>query len=236
MSDVIAVFARAPVPGQVKSRLAKDIGDEAAAEVYAAMLKDTLALARRAARARGDCEVCLAYTPDDAFAEGPYSLSAYWHGPRLAQSRGDLGERIYDCIARLQAQGAERIVLIGSDTPDLRPSSIRATFGLLKSEESDLGPRNLLLSRTKDGGFSKIGVSCPVPVELFTGVEWSTDKTLAQVEANATRLQLRWSTSYEGSDDVDTLKDLRALVRRLQRGHSKAPETSRVLRSQNFLE
>jgi hypothetical protein len=105
VKNAIAIFARAPVPGQVKTRLARHVGEAGAAQLYTAMLRDTIAVAIRAAHSLEACEVVLAYTPEAAFSPGEYSLLSFWSGTRFVQSDGDLGARMLDCILRLQEQG-----------------------------------------------------------------------------------------------------------------------------------
>ncbi|HVF11413.1 MAG TPA: TIGR04282 family arsenosugar biosynthesis glycosyltransferase [Abditibacteriaceae bacterium] len=227
MIDAIAVFARAPVPGQVKTRLAQAMGDEAAAALAGAMLCDTLALARQAARQQSNCDVVLIYTPVDGFAAGVYSLAPFWAGPRLAQCDGDLGERLLDCVARLHEQGRERVVIIGADSPDLPPHWICHAFSILSRKALVCGP-------ARDGGFYLLGTTGEIPRELFNGVVWSARSTLSQLQANAARLQLSVAAAPQW-DDVDTIYDLRRLARRLthdpRRTLTCAPHTARWLRA-----
>ena len=227
MKSAIAVFARAPVPGLVKTRLAKSIGDEAAAELYAAMLRDSLNLAGKASSGVQDCTVFLAYTPDNAFEAGPYSLSSLWNGPRLSQSEGDLGQRMLDCVAQLQAQGIEHVVIIGSDSPDL-PSYIGLALWRLHEHPLVFGP-------THDGGFYLMGASVPLPSDLFDGVEWGTPLALGGCLEAARRYRVRVNLILPW-DDVDDFDDLSALSERLNSGISSAPATSAWLRSQNLFQ
>ena len=241
MREFIVVFARAPVPGQVKSRLARSLGDEMAAAVYAAMLRDSLVLAEQAARCRNDCAVVLSYTPHDAFEAGPYSLRAFWHGRRLPQCEGDLGDRMLDCLRRLQTQGATRIVVIGSDSPDLPPALICHAFMELErpkwvpsSGEAPVCCCDLVLSPTHDGGFCLIGTGREVPEALFARVEWSTDQTAAQVIHKAQHLNLR-VVSLPQWHDVDTVSDFAHIGQPFLGQPTFAPETWRCLRSKNLL-
>jgi hypothetical protein len=224
----IAVFARAPLPGTVKTRLACHIGPRAAAQLYGAMLRDTLHAAQSASGALQSCEVVLAFTPQDAFAAGEYSLSPFWSGPRVQQCDGDIGRRMLDCIARLQDTGKHRVVLIGSDTPDLGARTIIDNLHLLCDYE-------LTLCRSADGGFNLIGAAAPLPNELFDDVTWSSERTFDEVATNATVLRMKWTHSYHGHDDVDTSVDLQALVQRLRLRPESAPHTWCWLRSQNLL-
>jgi hypothetical protein len=227
VNKAICIFARAPVPGEVKTRLARSIGTAGAAQLYAAMLRDTITVAQSAARCIGSCEVVVAYTPETAFEGGEYSLAPFWNGARQMQCNGDLGRRMLGSIARLQEQG-RCVVLIGSDTPHLPLRTITDCFGLLRHQD-------LHLCRTADGGFNLIGASTPLPESIFDGVQWSTERVLDQVTHNAESLQLKWSLSNDGHDDVDTFDDLQALMRLLRAGQAHAPETARCLRLQGLL-
>jgi len=229
LSDVIAVFAKAPRPGEVKTRLAHSLGSEVAADLYKAMLLDSLALARKAARPLEACEVILAYTPSDAFDGGQYSLNDLWAGPRTPQCAGSLGDRIFDCCSQLQAHGAERVVIIGSDAPNLPPRYICRAFSRLDQkckavtliDRSVYYPKvwmgaDIALGPAKDGGFYLLGASCSIPLELFQNVAWSTASTLAQVVANAERLRLRMTLLPQWRD-IDSMADLQALIQTMHK-------------------
>jgi rSAM/selenodomain-associated transferase 1 len=228
VNKAIVIFARAPVPGQVKTRLARQVGDAGAAQLYAAMLRDTIAVVAGVAHTLDACEVVLAYTPETALQRGEYSLLSFWSGAHLAQCDGDLGERMLDCMARLHEQGRQRVVLIGSDTPHMPQSTLRNAFDSLEQNE-------LCIWRTADGGFNLIGTSAVLPSMLFEGVEWSTERVFDQVAANAQALQLKWSLAFDGHDDVDTFADLQRLICLLGEGRAYAPETERCLRLQGLL-
>lgn len=228
MTEAIAVFARAPIPGQAKTRLARELGHEAAAELYLAMLRDTLEAASQAASMSQDCDVMLYFTPATAFAPGPHSLD-FWQGLRLAQSECDLGHRLLHCLDSLRLRGYERIVVIGSDSPDLSPTLITAAFTAL-----DLPRYNLVFGPADDGGFYLMGVKSEVNGALFEAVAWSSDRTLAQILSNAARLDLRVAQLPQWSD-IDTPADLRRLITRAAEGRPLPSHTGRWLQSKNLL-
>jgi rSAM/selenodomain-associated transferase 1 len=221
MADAIVIFARAPVPGQVKTRLAKKLGADLAAAVYDQMLHDTLTLARQAARSWGHADVWLAHSPTDAMTPGPHSLG-FWTGPSLPQCEGDLGTRMLSCIQQVQTAGADRVIIIGSDSPQMPPSVICHTLSRLhQSYYQELGyPRDrvcdLILGPAADGGFYLLGVSQALPPAIFADVQWSSSHTRAQVEANAEKLGLRVGKAWK-YHDVDTYNDLLRLARRCPR-------------------
>ena len=199
----ILVFARAPEPGKVKTRLATQIGDEAAAKLYGAMLQDTLAIAQKAAR-ENEGEAVLCYTPDNAFAPGDYSLAKFWSDESLAQSGNDLGEKMRRAMQNRFENGATKVVVIGSDKPDLTASVLQRAFEKLKNHDLVFGP-------AYDGGFYLIGSRAPLPEAFFANVIWSHDSTLQWVLNNARRLNFTIALLPQGGD-IDEAGDLQDAI------------------------
>lgn len=197
--NCILVFARAPEPGQVKTRLAAQIGPEAAAHLYRAMLQDTLAVAEKAAR-EIEAEVTLCFTPDDAFAPGAYSLAELWRGQSMAQIGNDLGGKMRFALQNCFKAGAKRVVIIGSDKPDLEGSALRRAFEELAQHDIVLGPAH-------DGGFYLLGARAALPKALFANVIWSHNLTLQVVLNNADALNLSVALLSPGAD-LDEADDL----------------------------
>ena len=217
--SVLAVFARAPVAGKAKTRLAQTIGDEGAAKLYRAMLGDVLAGAQSVAQQSADMEVVVFHTPPDAFSRQTDSLQPFWPGARQAQSEGDLGVKLFECFRHLREDGAQKVVVIGSDSPDLPISFLVQAFEKLNDHDLVFGP-------AQDGGFYLMGASDVVPLCLFEGVQWSCSSTLNDILTNLCSetfaLLPRWG-------DVDDEDDLQPLRERLESGQSRAPQTHRVL-------
>jgi hypothetical protein len=221
----IVIFARAPERGKVKTRLAAQIGDEAAAKLYAAMLQDTLAVAENADR-ETKSEVVLCYTPNDAFAPGHYSLSNFWRGANLLQNGDDLGEKMRHAAQNRFSHGANRVVIIGSDKPDLEVSTLRAAFEELENHDLVFGP-------ALDGGFYLIGIRAPFAESLFAGVIWSHDLTLQVVLNNARHLNLSVALLQEGAD-VDEASDLQNFISNSEL-QIKAPHFHAALCAENLI-
>jgi uncharacterized protein len=245
MSDAIVVFARAPVPGQVKTRLARSLGDAAAASLYAAMLRDSLFVAKQAAESSGGCKVLVAYTPENAFEE-PHSLARFWSEARLPQHGDNLGQRMVNCIQHLQAQTLERVILIGSDSPDLSHTYICQAFEHLRRGRPAYGlpiylrdvtaywQSDLVFGPARDGGFYLFGATANVSLDFFSEIDWTSKNTLAQVKAKLDNVRLRVSYTPKWAD-VDTVEDLRQLAKRLRRHPKRAWQTYLWLRSQGLL-
>lgn len=203
---VLGIFAKRPDSGQVKTRLALEFGEEFAAEAHAAMLFDLLDLwASDRFLAPGGRRV-LVYSPDDA---GPWFdarvPSAFALQPQAA---GDLGARMHAFFAGELEDGAERVVLLGSDSPTLDPTIVVSAFLCLESRDVVLGP-------STDGGYYLVGCRRAVP-PIFENVNWSTSEVLAQTIERLRETDLTLSVLPPWYD-VDTADDWRMLT-----GHLRA--------------
>lgn len=154
--DAIAVYGRAPLAGRAKTRLARDVGAARAAAVYGRLLERSLTAARAVSAAR------YLYLPQgdrlDPQAHAGFTLRA--------QIPGDLGARMAATFAELFAAGHERVVLVGSDLPDLTAAHLAAGLAALADAETVFGPAT-------DGGYWLVGQRPPAR-DLFSGVPWST--------------------------------------------------------------
>ncbi len=176
---------KAPVAGQVKTRLGRDIGMTAAAWWFR---HQSTALIRRLQSPRW--ETWLAVAPDTA------KHSRFWpaHLPRMAQGQGDLGAR----MARVLRASKGPVVLIGGDIPAVQQEHIAAAFG-------QLGRHDLVFGPATDGGFWLVGKHGPVPRGLFANVGWSCPSTLKEARESAGPLRVGLVAKLS---DVDTVADL----------------------------
>jgi hypothetical protein len=173
--QVLIVFARAPEPGRVKTRLAPLLGERGAARLHARLVEKTL----RTALAAGFDRVDLYCSPG---IEGSYFRKIRKRfGVRLcAQGRGNLGERMYRALRRQPGT-----VLIGSDCPALRPADLRAAARALRAGA------DAVLSPAEDGGYALIGLR-RASRRLFDGIAWGGSRVLAQTRGRMRRLKWRW--------------------------------------------
>ncbi len=188
----VIVFLKAPRPGLVKTRLAAELDEAAAAAIDVVLIHRTLAALAR-------CEdVELRFTPDDAQAE-----IEHWRRPVWilnSQGPGDLGQRLERAFAEAFAAGAARVLAVGTDCPGLTPEDIAGAFAALAGNEVVLGP-------AEDGGYWLIGLRQPAP-ELFQDIPWSTGEVFATTEARA-RAAGKSVAVLRRQLDVDTLEDWR---------------------------
>jgi hypothetical protein len=215
--SVILVVARLPEHGKVKTRLASCIGTDAALDLHAAFLRDTLGLAARVAR-QLDALPVLAYA-GDRLPSGELAGGL----PLMEQESGDLGRRQVAAHRRLFAAGAAAIVTIGSDSPTLPESRFTAALERLTDHDAVVDPAD-------DGGYTLLGVSRPLP-GLLDGVPWGTAGVQAALTRNALAagLRLAW---LPGWYDVDDREGLDRLERDLNAGGDiLAPESAAALAS-----
>lgn len=195
MKTAVVVFAREPLAGKVKTRLARDIGTGPAARVYAALLDHALAQAR----ATGSRVVL-------SLAE-PCAPGSAWAPPSWAavepQSGEDLGARMANAFARRFGAGAEAVALVGSDIPLLSAELVsRALEGCRRS--------SVVLVPARDGGYVLVAQRSP-GVDLFSGVPWSSPDTLAATRERLETLGMEHA-ELDAMGDLDSLDDLRGFV------------------------
>ncbi len=186
------MFAREPVPGRVKTRLAAGIGPEQAARLYEAFLLDTLDTLRATGR-----PFAVGYRGEGA---GPYFHTVAPGAVDCFPQQGDdLGARMVAAFRRYFQRRFQKIVLIGSDCPLLAAADLRDAFAALEDCPAVLGP-------ARDGGYYLVGLSHEFP-ELFTGIEWGTKavlcKTIAALKREGCSFQL-----LEELADIDRVSDL----------------------------
>jgi hypothetical protein len=182
----ILIFAKQPLPGQVKTRLIPALGAEGAAELARRMLTDTV----REALATG-LEVELCGDPDPA---------AWFDGPPVGlspQGEGDLGLRLARAAERALTQGP--ILLIGTDCPALDRHRLAAAAEAVDTHDAVIHPAN-------DGGYALLGLT-RFHATLFEAMAWSTPAvapcTIARIRALGWTLDIR-----ETLADVDEPEDL----------------------------
>jgi uncharacterized protein len=191
---VLGVFAKQPVPGQVKTRLAGDTSPEFASEVAAAFLADWLDRL-----ASIDARRVLVFAP--AGARG-YFTPASPAFELVPQQDGDLGRRLEGFFTAELSAGAEAIVVVGADAPTLPIAFIEQAFGQLANNDLVLGPAT-------DGGYYLIGCARCVP-PIFSGIAWSGSTVLQETVARLADSPIRLALLPPWYD-VDTLDDWRML-------------------------
>jgi rSAM/selenodomain-associated transferase 1 len=209
----LLLFAKLPVPGRVKTRLARAIGSDAAAALADAFLRDA---AMRWRAVSGCAPVVAADTPDE-----PYWAAVFPPPWRIEpQGEGDLGSRLSRAFAREFARYG-RVAAIGTDHPALPAEHVG---GFLR-EENAVWP-------ARDGGYAAILVSRSAGERLASGgapaaflfeeIAWSTPLVLAQTLARAAARGVEF-TRFPETGDVDEPADLGILARELAASDPSSP-------------
>jgi rSAM/selenodomain-associated transferase 2/rSAM/selenodomain-associated transferase 1 len=193
--NCLIVFTRYPEPGESKTRLIPALGPRGAADLHRKMTEHTLSWARKwRERFPASLEIHFTGGREESFQE--------WLGRDLsfrAQPGGNLGVRMQEAFRQAFQEGAEKVVIVGTDCPELTEDLTQEAFAGLDQGEVALGP-------AKDGGYYLIGLRRPVE-ELFRGIPWGTAGVLARTLEAAQRLDLRVFLLMP-LDDVDRPEDL----------------------------
>ena len=205
--DALVLFAKAPIPGQVKTRLCPPLTDDEAASLHGSFVLDALERSAQAA-IRGVAKHAPRF--DRFVACSPSSEHVFFkileerQGVRLIDQVGDdLGGRMEHALADMFRIGYQRSVIVGTDLPALPASVYEDAFGLLARHDLVLGP-------SLDGGYYLIGLSRTAP-EIFRQIPWSTPDVLALTQTKAHALGLNVAL-LEPQRDVDTIDDVLALI------------------------
>ena len=192
----LQIFAKDPLPGRVKTRLAAAVGADQAAAHYARLVERTLATAV-AARAAGVVDrVELWGTPDIA-APAFTAWSARFGVELKAQTGDDLGARMRRALHSALSDGSCGL-LIGTDCPALDVAYLSRAVAALDEHDAVFGP-------AEDGGYVLVGLARPV--DAFSGIPWSSAGTMAATRSKLTAQRVRWR-ELPALWDVDSPADL----------------------------
>lgn len=189
-SDTVLIFVKTPRPGAVKTRLGKTLGHEKAVIVYQKLLAHTAEVVKPLPVEK---VVWYGNQPPD---EDRWVAIA--HQRKAQDPEASLGARMAKAFETAFDQGRQRVVIIGSDCPELSPALLTEAFTQLERHSVVIGP-------AADGGYYLLGMQEPYP--LFENIDWSTDKVLRQTQAQIEQLGLKTHllpTLY----DLDNEKDL----------------------------
>ena len=213
----VAIMAKAPRAGEVKTRLCPPLSHAEAAELYRCFLLDKLAQVRAVAGARA----VLAFTPDDE--RGLFGQLAP-DFQLVGQGDGDLGRRLLTSIGGLLGDGYTGALAIDSDTPSLPIAFLERAVDLVTTPDIDV-----VLGPCDDGGYYLIGMRRVWPT-LFEAIPWSTAHVLTETARRAEAEGLRVACLPTWFD-VDTPEDLERLTASLA-----APDSNTAYHTRRFLE
>ena len=195
----LIVFAKAPVPGQVKTRLIPALGAPGSAALYEQLVLNILSIAIDAHV--GPVDLWCAPSSNH-----PFFLQCVQRFQiiLLNQIEGELGSRMAHAFQQT-LRTASYALLIGTDCPSLTVHDLQEVAGVLRQGiDAVIGP-------TEDRGYFLIGLRRYAP-ELFTGISWGTESVLDQTRACLRRLGWKWHELSERWD-VDRPEDVDRLIR-----------------------
>ncbi len=187
-APTVVAMLKAPRPGLVKTRLARDLGPDRAADAYRRLVERQMAAIPAGWRTE------IHFAPADAESE-----MQRWLGPGHAwfpQADGDLGERMAAAVAGAFDRRAPGVLVIGGDCPSLDGPSLREAWQTLRAADIVLGP-------ARDGGYYLLGLRQPNP-RLFGGIPWSTPGVFAATLGRIRETGLRYAI-LPAKADVDDL-------------------------------
>ena len=191
-------MAKAPIAGEVKTRLVPPLTQEQAADLYRALLLDQLEHLSRLTVA----DLYLVYSPDNA---APLmKLLAPPDFQCLAQRGGDLGERMDAAFSDLWRRGHRNVVLVGSDLPALPLTILETAFDLLAASAGQV-----VLGPSRDGGYYLVGMS-RLTSEIFEEMSWGDDQVLRVTLEKLSALGIKPALLPEWFD-IDRVEDLNRL-------------------------
>ncbi len=174
MQPTVLLFLKTPRPGFVKTRLAVDLGNEVACQVYRHLAEQTLA------QVPADWPCHIYFAPADAEAEMSEWLGNQHH--YYPQTEGDLGQRLSSASREAFESGASSIILLGGDCPDIRTHHLEEAAQHLEKKSAIIGP-------AADGGYWLLGLPRHCP-EVFEKIQWSSSEVLPKTLETLAQLEL----------------------------------------------
>ena len=188
-SNLLVIFTRNPKLGKVKTRLAKDVGDEAALEIYKFLLEHTV-------RVTKDLDVHkVVYYSEEVRENDLWDNKTF--SKKLQQGK-HLGVKMMNAFEEGFREGYEKIVIIGSDLYELSPKDLERAFAALEEKDFVLGP-------AEDGGYYLLGMTKMRP-EIFQNKKWSTSTVLSDTLKD---LEGEKVALLKEKNDVDHYEDIK---------------------------
>jgi hypothetical protein len=204
------VFAKAPLPGNVKTRLIPLLGKEKAAQLQAAMITNMVALAARYQH----CQIQLWCAPDTSHPlfvqlQNDYPISLH------VQQGDDLGLRMHQAFVHA-LRDVDAAVVIGTDCPCISVELLDQSFQALNRDY------DAVIAPAEDGGYVLLGLK-KAALEIFSEIDWGTGQVYGQTIKRFRQLNLTWE-SLPTQWDVDRVEDLKRLAYEKERGCQWHPQ------------
>lgn len=190
----IVVFCKAPIAGQVKTRLLSHLSAQQAVDIHIELSQQTLLLVSQAQL----CPIQLWCSPDSSHAFFHQCLDDY--PLSLHEQQGsDLGEKMHHAISSVLKRSS-KVLLIGSDCPSLRVDDFEFAINQLQSANT------VVVAPVEDGGYVMVAMTKPYP-QLFLNKTWSHNNVLTDLQHSIEQSGLTMIKTKQ-QWDVDTFDDL----------------------------
>jgi rSAM/selenodomain-associated transferase 1 len=207
MKKALITFAKAPIPGTVKTRLQADIGAKRAVKIYKSFVNGVLT---ECSRLKG-IDRFLGCTPTQE--DGYLSDLAYEYKLKTFDQEGKtLGRRIHNAFKHCSAKGYSDIVLIGSDSPSIPADFIKQAFNELKKNDFVIGP-------CFDNGMYLIAAKSTRIDEIFRTIKIDTGKDVNGIlkKIAKTKIKLSMLPFWYDIDDIEDLEFLKVHLKYLKK-------------------
>ncbi len=203
MSNILLVFAKSPKPGKVKTRIGKTMGMDNAATIYSELLEKTFLEINNKSPWKN-----IIYITSDSSQE----YFAQYNCEIKIQQGNDLGSKLINSFNETNLLNPQKIIVIGSDCPELTNSEIEKAFYVLDTSPAVIGP-------TKDGGFYLFGINTKhidkVESIFNPEIKWSTEFVLEQIKKICDNINLPLII-LDKKNDIDTENDWMEYLQKLK--------------------
>lgn len=197
--NAVIVFAKYPVKGKVKTRLAETVGEEFATEFYKLCAEHTFSVLKKLQRQ--STHVYLYYPAGDSEdLVRTWTNSDFIYRP---QRGDDLGEKMLNAFTEVLNDSTGNVVIIGTDLPDISAVLVQEAFSELENHDAVIGP-------SSDGGYYLLGLK-EAETNIFSNIRWSTAEVFEKTIENFKGLELNFRILVELTD-IDTEDDLRKWI------------------------
>ena len=190
LTNLLVIFTRNPELGKVKTRLAKEVGDQPALDIYKFLLKHTVSITKN-----------LGVTVEVHYSE-EIQYNDIWDDAiyiKKQQIEGGLGEKMEEAFLSGFKNGYKNIIVIGSDLYDLNQEELEGAFKALETFEYVLGP-------AEDGGYYLLGMNTFNP-NIFKNKAWGTDTVLRDTLIDLKDQQIQLLDERNDIDIYDDIKE-----------------------------
>jgi rSAM/selenodomain-associated transferase 1 len=191
IKKALIVFQKNVIPGKVKTRIAKDLGNEKAIEIYRFLIESTY-------KVLSELEEVDVFLYFSDYPETPLWKPKKGSLMSCLQHGDELGEKMQSAFEETFGKGYKQVVIIGTDCPEITKDIINMAFKKLNDFDVVLGP-------AKDGGYYLLGLKNIIP-DLFKNIPWSTSKVLEITIGQLVQQQFSHMT-LDTLSDIDTAQD-----------------------------